>query len=168
MFIHSYRKHQHPTDKDTSINIQLAALKVAESNVKFERFCIPLYDNVSQYYLDNKDYDKAIYYGEKGATTALKYSQRRSLTYSYSWLGEAWYFKGDKQKGFEYLAKALQLTKDLKQPYREMEIYQHYYDCYYSSGDYKTAIGLLARVDKMRDSLQVVVNEKQISELQIK
>ena len=168
MFIHSYRKHQHPTDKDTSINIQLAALKVAESNVKFERLCIPLYDNVSQYYLDNKDYDKAIYYGEKGATTALKYSQRRSLTYSYSWLGEAWYFKGDKQKGLEYLAKALQLTKELKQPYREMEIYQHYYDCYYSSGDYKTAIGLLARVDKMRDSLQVVVNEKQISELQIK
>ncbi|MGZ3757385.1 MAG: hypothetical protein ACXVJE_19880, partial [Mucilaginibacter sp.] len=168
MFIHSYRKHQKTKDRDTSINIQLEALKAAESNIKYERQCIALYDNVSQYYLDNKDYNRAIYYGEKGAATALKYSQQRSLTYSYSWLGEAWFFKGNKQKGFEYLAKALQITKDLKEPYREMEVYQHYYDCYYSSGDYKTAIGLLTRVDKMRDSLQVVVNEKQIGELQIK
>jgi tetratricopeptide (TPR) repeat protein len=169
MFIHTYRTQPHDKPyKDTSINIQLATLKLAESNIKYERLCIPLYDNISQYYLNKGDYKNAIYYGEKGALTAIKYNQQRSLTYSYSWLGEAWYFKGDKQKGLDYLNRALQISRTLKEPYREMELYEHEFDCYYSSGDYKTAIAFSSRSHKMRDSLQVSINEKQISELQIK
>ncbi len=167
MFMHTSHPHD-ASHKDTSINIQLATLKIAESNHKYERLRISLYDNISQYYLNNKDYDKAIYYGNKGAVTALKYNQQRSLTYSYTWLGQAYYFKGDKQKGLDYLNKALALTRTLKEPYREMELYEHFYECYYSSGDYKKAIGFSLRSDRMRDSLQVTVNEKHISELQIK
>jgi len=169
MFIHTFRLHKHDASyKDTSINIQLSTLKLAESNIKYERQRIVLYDNISQYYLNQKDYDKAIYYGDKGAAMALKYSQQRSLTYSYSWLGEAYYFKGDKKQGLDYLNKALLITRSLKEPYREMEIYEHQYDCYYLSGDYKTALALINRSHTMRDSLQVAMNEKQISELQIK
>jgi tetratricopeptide (TPR) repeat protein len=169
MFIHTWGSHSHDaTYKDTSIKIQLATLKLAESNAKYERWRIPLYDNISQYYLNNKDYEKAIYYGDKGAQTALKYNLLRSLTYSYSWLGQAYYFKGNKQKGLEYLNKALLLTRTLKEPYREMELYEHLYECYYSSADYKTAISLNLKARNMRDSLQVTVNEKHISELQIK
>ena len=169
MFIHTYRLLNGQTpDIDTSINIQLATLKMAESNIKYERLRIPLYDNISQYYLNNKDYNKAIYYGEKGATTALKFNQQRSLTYSYSWLGEAYYFKGNKEKGLDYLNKALSIAFALKQPYREMEIYEHFYDCYYSSSHYKDALSAIMRSHKLRDSLQVSVNEKQISELEIK
>jgi len=169
MFIHTYRLlNGDQSHIDTSINIQLATLKMAESNIKYERLRIPLYDNISQYYLNNKDYNKAIYYGEKGATTALKFNQQRSLTYSYSWLGEAYYFKGDKPRGLDYLNKALSIALLLKQPYREMELYEHFYDCYYSSGDYKAALSAIMRSHKLRDSLQVSVNEKQISELEIK
>ena len=169
MLIHTSRNQPHATPyKDTSINIQLTTLPIGESNVKYERRCIPLYDNISQYFLNKAEYDKAIYYGEKGASLALKYDQQRSLTYSYSWLGMAWYLKGNKTKGLDYLNKALLITRALKEPYREMEIYEHLYDCYYSSGDFKTAISYFMHSAKMRDSLQVVVNEKQISEYQIK
>jgi tetratricopeptide (TPR) repeat protein len=169
MFIHAARNQPHSTPYlDTSINIQLATLKLAASNIKYDRKTIPLNDNISQYYLNIKDYDKAIAYGEKGAATALKYDQRRSLTYSYSWLGMAWYFKGDRAKGLDYLDKALQLTRTLKEPYREMEIYQHLYDCYYYSADFKTALQYINRSTKMHDSLQVAMNEKQIGELQIR
>jgi len=80
----------------------------------------------------------------------------------------AWYLKGNRAKGLDYLNKALLITRQLKEPYREMEIYEHLYDCYYSSGDFKTAMRYFTRSAKMRDSLQVVVNEKQISEFQIK
>ena len=169
MLIHTSRSQPHPTQyQDTSINIQVSTLKIAGSNLKYERRCIPLYDNISQYFLNKADYNKAIYYGEKGANLALKYDQQRSLTYSYSWLGMAWYLKGNRAKGLDYLNKALLITRQLKEPYREMEIYEHLYDCYYSSGDFKTAMRYFTRSAKMRDSLQVVVNEKQISEFQIK
>jgi tetratricopeptide (TPR) repeat protein len=169
VFIHTSRDLPHDASyKDTSINIQLATLKIAESNIKYERLCIHIYNNISQYYLNKKEYDQAIFYGNKGALTALKYDQSRSLTNSYSWLGEAWYFKGDRPKGLNYLNNALLITRSLKEPYREMEIYEHLYDCYYSSGDYKTAIALSERSHTMRDSLKNLNNEKQISELQIR
>ena len=170
MFIHTFR-HLSPDTasyKDTSINIQMDALKIAEASVKYERQRIALYDNVSQYYLNKKNYEKAIYFGNKGAETALKLGQRRSLTYSYSWLGQAYYFKGDKQKGLDYLNKALQLTRDLKAPFREMELYGHIADCYLASSDYKTALKLINRSHDISDSLKILNNEKQIGELQIK
>jgi tetratricopeptide (TPR) repeat protein len=126
------------------------------------------YDNIAQYYLDNKDYKNAIYYGDKGVELANQYNQQRSLTYSYSWLGQAYYFSGDKAKGLDYLNKALSISKSLKQPYRVMEIYGHLYDCYYASGDYKEAIGMKSRSEDIKDSIQKSLNITQISELQIK
>jgi len=156
------------TQQDTSVKIQLAALKAAAASIKYERIRTALYDNISQYYLDNKDYNKAITFGDKGIEMALKYNQQRALTYSYSWLGEAYYFKGKKQQGLDSLNKALLIATRLKEPYREMEINNYLFDCYYSSGDYKKAIGLSEQSHAMRDSLQVMVNEKQITELQIR
>lgn len=170
MFIHTSRNlpHNDTAFADTSVRIHLAALKIAESNPKFEKRSIALYDNISQFYLNSRDYNKAIKYGEKGAQMAIKYDQQRSLTYSYSWLGQANYFKGDHAKGLSYLNKALQISKAIKAPFREMEIYGHMADCYKSSGDYKTALTLSNRSNKMSDSLKVLGNEKQMGELQIK
>lgn len=169
MFIHTSRNQPHDSAYvDTSVRIHLAALKIAESSPKYEKQRIPLYDNISQFYLNSKDYDKAIPYGEKGAATALKYNQQRSLTYSYSWLGQAWYFKGDHARGLDYLNRALQISKQIKAPFREMEIYGHLADCYKSSGDYKTAFQLSSKSFNMRDSLKVLNNEKQMSDLQLK
>ncbi|TFF35635.1 tetratricopeptide repeat protein [Mucilaginibacter psychrotolerans] len=170
MFIHSYRKG-HGVDNtlpDSSINVQIRALKVAESSPKYELLRIPLYDNVGQYYLDNKDYKRAIVYAAKGVELAEKYDRKRSLTYGYCWLGQALFFTGGRQEGMEYLNKALDITRAIKEPYREMEIYEHMYDCYLYAGDYKTALGLLSKAKQMRDSVRVKVNEVKLSELQIK
>ncbi|MBK0381072.1 hypothetical protein [Mucilaginibacter segetis] len=169
MLIHSHRKFFHDTvSRDTSINLQMAALNIALSGSRFEKKRIPLYDNTGQYYLDNHQYDKAIEYTNKGVALAQKYDQQRSLTYGYSWLGMAWFYKGERDKGLEYLNSALNIARGLKEPYRVMEIYEHLYDCYYSAGDYKTALRMIRRSQKMRDSLQVRVNEGKMSELQIK
>lgn len=168
MFIHTENEARHFALNDTSINLQLSALKIAESNPKFEPLRITFYDNISQYYLDNKNYKNAIYYGDKGVALALKYNRQRSLTYGYSWLGEAYFYSGERKKGLDYLNKAMLIARQLKQPYRVMEIYGHLYDCYYSAGDYKKAIDLNRVSQSMHDSLQVNINEKQVSELQIK
>ena len=169
MFIHTYMEIvQGNLKEDSSLHIQMAALKMTESNPKFELLRIRFYDNIAQYYLDQKEYNKTIYYADRGIALALKYNQQRSLTYGYAWLGQAYYFKGDRKKGIDYLEKALKIARAIKEPYREMEIYGHLFDCYYSSGDYKKAIELNKTAQIMHDSLQVHLNEKQISELQIK
>jgi tetratricopeptide (TPR) repeat protein len=170
MLIHTLKHAVHNSKgRDTSINLHLAALKIAESDLKFESYRISLYDNIAQYYLeDDWNYKKTIYYGLKGVQLALKYNRKRSLTYSYTWLGKALYFNGEKKKGIGYLNKALMIARSIKEPFREMEIYDSMYDCYYYSGDYEKAIALSQIARTMDDSLQVHLNEKQISELQIK
>ncbi len=169
MFTHSFWLFNHDKTKpDSSIKLQFAALKMAESNPKYERMRTRFYDNIAQNYLDNKDYKNTITYAEKGVAVALKYNQQRSLTYSYCWLGQAWYFEGDKAKGLQYLNKALYIAQKLKQPYRIMELYGNLNDCYYATGDYKNAIDMQARSEHIKDSIQKSINVKQISELQIK
>ncbi|OOQ62176.1 hypothetical protein [Mucilaginibacter pedocola] len=170
MFIHSYRKGAGADTSmpDTSINVQLRALKVAQASPKYELMRIPLYDNVGQFYLDTGDYSRAIEYAGKGVALAEKNGRKRSLTYGYCWLGQALFYTGQRERGMEYLNKALAITKEIKEPYREMEMYEHMYDCYLFAGDYKTAIGLLSKAKEMRDSVRVRVNEVKLSELQIK
>jgi len=169
MFIHTQAEIKHvPAQSDSSVKVFFEGLKIAETSPKFEGSRIPFYDNIAEYYLNIKEYSKAIYYGEKGVELALKYNRPRSLTYSYSWLGQAYFFKGNRLLGIGYLNKALKISRDYKEPYREMEIYGHLHECYYSAGNYKKAIGLMNRSKALNDSLQIDTHEKQMSELEIK
>ncbi len=130
MFTHSFWLFNHDKTKpDSAIKLQFAALKMAESSPKYERLRTRFYDNISQNYLDEKDYKNSIAYAEKGVAIALKYNQQRSLTYSYCWLGQAWYFEGERAKGLDYIYKALHIAQTLKQPYRIMELYGNLNHC---------------------------------------
>jgi len=169
MFKRGYNLHfGYPIDKDSSLELRLEALKMAEANPKYERELTPFYNNIAQHYDLLKDYKKAEYYGRKGIAVATKYNQKRSLTYSYSFIGIAYYYSGDRTQGIMYLDKALQLSIAIKQPYRKMEIYDDISRCYESSGDYKDAFNYLSKYRWLVDSLQVRVNVKQLGELQIK
>jgi len=169
MFKRGYSLHFGlPIDKDSSLALRLEALKIAEANPKYEPERISFYNNIAQHYYLLKDYEKAKYYGKKGIALALKYHQKRSLTYSYSFIGTAYYYSGDRKQGMMYLNKALQLSIEIKQPYRKMEIYDDISRCYQSSSDYKQAFFYLNKFRWLVDSLQVRSNEKQIGELQIK
>ena len=167
MLVHTRREALKMPLNDTSINLHLKALTIAESNPKFEELRVSLFDNISQYYFDNRDYLNAISYGNRGVALAIKYNRQRSLTYGYTWLGESWYEMGNKQKGLDYLNKALTIARNLKEPYREMEINEDMYHFYAKNAAYKTAIDFNARSEQIHDSLQVQMNEKQMSELQL-
>ena len=130
--------------------------------------CVSFYDNIAQHYNSVKDYKKAEYYAFKGIALALKNNQKRSLTYGYAAMGEAYYRSGDKVQGMLYFNKALQITSDLQLPYRKMELYDAMTNCYASSSDYKDAFYYLSKYRWLQDSLQVRVNVKQLGELQIK
>jgi tetratricopeptide (TPR) repeat protein len=169
MFTHGYyRKNGHPQDDHTSLQLQFEALKIAESSPKYERMRIRFYNNIAQAYKENKAYDKTLMYANKAVVLANKYNQPRSLTYSYNWLGEAYYYMGQRQKGIAYLDSAIAISRRSALPYRQMEIYESMHWCYMSAKDYEPAIASLNRFNKMRDSLQIAKNEKQISELQLK
>lgn len=168
MFTRSVNLNHHDPGPDKSIGLNLEALKMAESSPKYERLRTRFYDNIAQYYKDTHDFDKAFYYGNKGVANALKFNQQRSLTYAYCWLGQATYFKGRQTEGIALLNKAMQIASNLKEPYRVMEINGHIYDCYIFSKNYKEAIKYYDLYRNMRDSLKVLDNVKQISELQLK
>jgi DNA-binding CsgD family transcriptional regulator len=168
MFTRGQNLRKQQSGPDKSIDLNLAALKIAESNPKYERLRIRFYDNICQYYKDQRDFAKAYYYGNKGVELATKYNQQRSLTYAYSWLGQANYFEGKQAKGIALMDSALMIAIKLKEPYRVMEIHGHIYDCYISTNNYKDALTHYTRMWEMRDSLKVLDNVKQIGELQVK
>lgn len=127
MFTHSYFAKKHQLQNDNSLQLKLEALKMAESQPKYEQERIPIYDNLAQYYKEQKDYTQALFYGNKGAELAKKYNKLRSLTYSYCWLGESYYYMGQHDKGIAYINNALVIAKQLKYPFREMELNQAMY-----------------------------------------
>ena len=169
MFTHTYYlKINQPQRDSTSLGLQFEALKIAESSPNYERLRIRFYNNIAQTYKDQKLYDKTLDYAGKAIVLAKKYNQQRSLTYSYCWLGEAYYFMGRQAKGLDYLEQALTISRAINEPYRQMEVYQSMYDCYVSSQNYKEALTCLNRVSSMRDSLQLVKSRRQTSDMQLK
>ncbi|MEA5427964.1 tetratricopeptide repeat-containing sensor histidine kinase [Arcicella lustrica] len=154
--------------EDSSIYTQFEALKLAESSPKYERERVSFYHNIAQHYKDMKDYDKAIMYAQKGIALATTLNKKRSLTYGYCWLGEAYYRKGNRELGTKYIEKAISISKEIKQPYRTMELYETMANCYRSSGDLKKAIPFMDLYLEVHDSLNVQTNEKLMGELQIK
>lgn len=169
MFTHGYyRKNGRPQDDHTSLPMEFEALKMAESQPKYEKMRIRFYNNIGQYYKEQKQYANAIAYANKAIQLANKYHQPRSLTYSYNWLGEANYYIGRRGIGIKYMDSAIAVSRQAKLPYREMEIYEAMHWCYMSTKDYEPAIICLRRSTEMRDSLQIAKNEKQVAELQVK
>lgn len=169
MLVRTYNLHYNkPIANDGSNDLQFEGLKLATTNPKYELISIKFYDNIAQHYKDVEQYAKAIFYAKKGIRLAQKYNQKRSMTYAYSWLGQSYCFSGKKKDGIACMHKAIQLSVEIKQPYRTMELYNEIAACYKFSGDYKDALDCEYKYIALRDTLQAQVNEKQMSELQIK
>lgn len=160
--------YDRPIEHDGSIELQFEGLKMAESDPKWERIRIKFYDNIAQHYKDVKDYEKAVLFANKGVYLATKLHEPRSLTYGYCWLGEAKYYQGHQAEGLGYLKKALDISKEIKQPYRIMELSKTLAQFYETSADYKNAFYYMNLHRGLRDSLKVLDNTRQIGELQIK
>lgn len=169
MFTHGYYMfNDRPQDDHSSLDLQLSALKIAETSPKYESIRIKFFNNISQTYKERKDYPKALFYGDKAVALAKKYDRPRSLTYSYCWLGEAYYYMGQHQKGLYFLNQAIAISRKIDEPYRRMEINESINNCYTSTGNYKEALAAYKIYIGLKDSLEVIQNSKQLSELQIK
>jgi len=167
MFIHSYsNKTDTQKDDTTSLPLEFEALKIAESQPKYEAMRIRFYDNIAQTYKERGEYNKAINYADSGIVLANKYKQLRSLTYGYNWLGEALYYRGQRDTGIADLNKAITVSRKIEQPYRQMELYEAMYECYMHDKNYEPAIRCLQRSNSLRDSLQIAENEQKISEME--
>ncbi|QEC52641.1 two-component sensor histidine kinase [Anseongella ginsenosidimutans] len=168
MFTHSFGMlKNNDSIRAHSLQLHMEGLKLAESGQAYERSRIAYYDNISQYYKINGVYDLGIYYGHKGAELAKKYSQRRSLTYAYNWLGESYFYKGQQEKGIAYMKDALQIALELKSTYRAMEIHCSLYECYHSINDDKNALAHFVRYRGIHDSLEVLKNVKKIGQIHL-
>ncbi len=169
MFTNGYSARKNDSAlREKAFHMQLEALKIAESSPKYENLRIRFYDNISGYYLNTNQFDKSIEYGKKGVELSLKHNAQKSLTYSYSWIGMSYYHLGQKALAMDYLNKALLITRQLKEPFRTMEIYESIYKCYVLSNDYKNAFKYYNIHNRLSDSLKVANNNHQLNELQVK
>lgn len=168
MFTHSYGMQKEDTALQAkALPFYLKGLEMAKSDLRYERSRIPFYDDLSQYYKMAGDFDKGIFYGKKGMELALKYDQKKSLTYSYNWLGEIYFYRGEHEKGLAYLNKALHTAIRIGDAFREAEIDGSLHRCYHLIGDDKNALRYFYRAVAIRDSLQVEQNVKDIGQLHI-
>ena len=151
-----------------SLNMHLQGLKLAESSPAFERTRIAYYNNIAQVYVKRRQLDSAEYYVNKAIFLAKKYEQFLSLTYSYTWLALVMEKRGQQQKSLDYLGMALKIAKDLKHPYREMEIYDYTMEVLRGAENYKDALQAYTSYSQLRDSLKVLENVKQVGELQVR
>jgi two-component sensor histidine kinase len=150
-----------------SLDMHLEGLRLAESSPRFERNRIAYYNNIAQVLVKRKEMDKALFFVSKGIHLATKYNQPLSLTYSYTWLSQIYFHNQETEKGKEYLFKALKITQELKNPFREMEVYRYLYQGLRPTNEYKATLDAYARYIEIRDSLRVLDNVRQMSELQI-
>ena len=151
-----------------SLNMHLEGLKMAELSPTFERARIPYYNNIAQVYVKRNQLDSAEYYVNKAVVLSKKYDQRRSLTYSYTWLALVFEKRGKQEQSLKYLAMALQIAKDLKNPFRQMEIYDYTMEVLRGAERYKDALEAYTSYSLLRDSLKVLENVRQIGELQVR
>ncbi len=169
MFMHGYAGNL----KDSamlrqSFELHRQGLALARSNPKFELQSIGYYSNISQYYLEQKDYAHAIAVAKEGIALAIRYKQHKSLTYTYTWLGEAYFRSGQRAKGIAWIEKALALCREHGFIFREMEVYSGLEDCYVRMGDYKNAWMANNRWEAINDSLNIIKNVQKLDELNVK
>jgi two-component sensor histidine kinase len=169
MFTHSYsmQRQNDSTLAARSLKLYLEDLAIVQKSGKYPGVEIALYDNLSQYYKITGDYRQGIRYGIKGMELARKYDKKISLTYSLNWLGEMYFYQGDREKGLAYLHEAVGIAGEIHNVYREMELYGSLYACYQALGDDKQALAYFSRSQRIRDSLQVEKNVRQIGQLHI-
>lgn len=151
-----------------SLHMHLDALKLAESSPRFERYRIGYYNNIAQVYVKRRELDKALHYVTKGIALAKKYRQSLSLTYSYTWLSQIYLHQREYAKSTAYLEDALKIAKSLKNPFREMELSDYLSEGLESAGDYQRSLEAYRRYSHIRDSLRVLENVRQVSELQVR
>ena len=151
-----------------SLHMHLQGVKLAEISPKFEPNRISYYNNIAQAYVKFGELEKASYYVNKAIQLAIKHNQQFSLTYSYTWLGQIYGKRGDRENAIKYMQKALGISKLLKYSFREMEINLHFTNVLKQFGDYEAAMGTYSRYSKLRDSLRVLENVRQLGDLQLK
>ncbi|WAC13706.1 tetratricopeptide repeat-containing sensor histidine kinase [Dyadobacter pollutisoli] len=150
-----------------SLNMHLEGLKIAESSPRFERSRVAYYNNIAQVLVKRKETDQAFFYVKKGIKLAKKYNQLISLTYSYTWLSQIYLQRQDIERSKKYLFKALRITQELKNPFREMEVNRYLYQALEQTNNYKATLAAYTRYIEIRDSLRVLDNVRQIGELQV-
>lgn len=153
---------------DKSLNINYNALKMAESDDKYEWLKIRLFNTIGQCYADKREFKMAAAFFEKAIPLAIKYEQPLSLIRSNCRLGEVLYYLGDKKRGLSYIQKANKMAREHGASFWLIETTAAFYRCYMASNDYKLAMRYNTENRNIRDSLKALTEVRRIGELRLK
>lgn len=153
---------------DEGLRLHMEGLRLAEASPAYEMERIGYYNNIGQDLVARGRLDEAAVYLNKALLLAEKYNSQGSLSYTYNWMGNIESRRGRRREGLLLLEKALKSAQLLNRRYREMELYSVISNLQREMGLYKEAIGTFERYTSLRDSLKILENVRQLSELQVK
>lgn len=168
MFTHSWGIRNNDNEmRKKALDSYFEGLALAESSPDFEILRIPYYNNISQYYKIERDFPNGLLFAGKAEALAKKHHRLLSLTYTYNWMGELYFYNEDRKKGLSYLQQALDIARDQHAPFRESELYRVLYHCYLEENEPHKALDAFRRSVAINDSLQLIKTARQIGQLQL-
>lgn len=151
-----------------SLEINNRALKLAQSNVKYEWQQTRLLNIIAQYYFDRKEFKQAADFFKQAIVLGRKYKQALPLIRSYCRLGETLYYLNNKKAGIAYLHEAIKMSREERVSFWLMESTAAVYRCYLFSKDFKLAMRYEIENRNIRDSLKALDDVRHIGEMQLR
>jgi tetratricopeptide (TPR) repeat protein len=151
-----------------SLEINNRALKIAQSNIKYEWQQTRLLNIIAQCYFDRKEFKQAANFFKQAIVLGKKYMQALPLIRSYCRLGETLYYLNNKNVGIAYLHEAIKMSRQERASFWLIESTAAVYRCYLFSKDFKLAIRYEIENRNIRDSLKALDDVRHIGEMQLR
>ncbi len=143
---------------DEAISISLEAEQLAISN-KIPVFFGIIYSNLCHYYLEDEQFEKSIYYGEKGIEYKKQFKQNTDIIINN--LGYAYLQKGDPDEAIRYLEM---LSPDINADLRVLA-YNNFRQAYQQKNNTVKALSYANLYADLKDSIVAVSQRKEVAEL---
>lgn len=158
-----------PELMDTAFIKYQIAVELLQGVTGGARILSKLYNNLSQVYIERlKDYPKAIEVITKAIALNKAAGYTNGITFNYANMANVYLAMGDLPKAKEYALRMLALCRELDQPHRILNAYQHNIEINKALHLYDSALYYTDLYIAISDSLTNLAKTEQISEMQTK
>jgi len=158
-----------PELMDTAFFKYQKAIQLLQQYGDSTRVLSKLYNNLSQVYIERlKDYPKAIEVINKAIALNRQVNYTNGITFNYANMSNVYLAMGNLPKAKEYALMMLALTKEIKQPHRILNAYEHNIIINKELKLYDSALYYTELYLAISDSLTNLAKTQQVSEMQVK
>ena len=145
----------------------MEAIKLAE-NARFVELVARSSANLGLVYMRALEFDSALFFYNKSLAICIENGIIHGEIINYTNIGEVYMKMGQYHDAETYFSKALELSNTSNISSYLIDIYKLIFEVYSLSGNYKKSVDFHNLYNKLRDSLDIIENTRQLNELQTK